>query len=393
MKESGWSVNGNWPATKIPAMKPHLPGVERLIPYLRKIDSNRIYSNFGPLALEFGERLARHFGMPERGAIVAASGTAALIGAILAIAGRASQDKPLAVVPAFTFIATASAVEACGYRVLLADVDPESFVLDPERVLAECALDRVGLVVPVGPFGRAVGQAAWTRFRDQTGIPVVIDGAACFEAATASPDSTLGDIPVAMSFHATKSFGVGEGGCVVTRDVDLALRVARALNFGCLGSRDCQSANTNGKLSEYQAAVGLAELDGWPEKSCALRSVAECYRSALEGMGLLDHRFLAAPEVASSYALFRCETGADALRVERALAESGVGTRRWYGGGLHRHTYYSGFEHEALTGTERLADTLVGLPTAPDLAASDIQFITATLAAALNVAVEAEMRG
>ena len=155
-------------------------------------------------------------------------------------------------------------------------------------MLAEHSLDRVGLVIPVGAFGQAVDQAAWKAFRDKTGIAVVIDGAACFEAVTSSPSRTLGDIPVAISFHATKSFGVGEGGCVVTRDVNLAIRVARAINFGFFGSRDCQSANTNGKLNEYQAAVGLAELDGWAEKSRALLSVAENYRSALEGTGLLD---------------------------------------------------------------------------------------------------------
>ena len=377
------------PAARIPVLTPQLPTAERLLPYLRKIDAKRVYSNFGPLALEFGERLADHFRLHETGVIVAASGTAALIGAILATAGRASQDRPLAIVPAFTFIATAAAVEACGYRIRVADVDPEDFELDPDRLLADHDLDGVGLVVPVGAFGRAVDQEPWTEFRDRTGIAVVIDGAACFEAVTSSPGRTLGAIPIALSFHATKSFGVGEGGCALTRDVSLAVRIARAINFGFFGSRDCQSANTNGKLSEYHAAVGLAELDGWADKGRALLSVAEAYRNALEGTGLVRH-FLAAPQVASCYSLVRCETGADAVSLERALAENGMGFRRWYGGGLHRHSYYSGLEHDALPVTEQLADTLVGIPTAPDLAASDIRLIAATLAAALNLAVGPE---
>ena len=262
MNEAAWNNGANAAlALKIPVLKPRLPAVEQLLPYLQRIDASRVYSNFGPLAREFGERLSHHFGLPQHGVIVAASGTAALTGAILATAGRASQDRPVAIVPAFTFVATASAVEACGYRVQFADVDPDDFVLDPARLLTEHALDRVGLVIPVGAFGRAVDQAAWKAFRDETGIAVVIDGAACFEIATSSPNRTFGDIPVAISFHATKSFGVGEGGCVVTRDLNLATRVVRAINFGFLGSRDCQSPNINGKLSEYHAAVGLAELD------------------------------------------------------------------------------------------------------------------------------------
>ena len=192
---------------------------------------------------------------------------------------------------------------------------------------------------------------------------------------------------MAISFHATKSFGVGEGGCVVTRDVNLAMRIARAVNFGFFGSRDCQSAKINGKLSEYHTAVGLAELDGWAEKGQALLSVAEGYRDALEGTDLLEH-FLAAPQVASCYALMLCETAAHAKRLERALARDGIGFRRWYGAGLHRHSYYSGLEHKDLAVTERLAGTLVRLPTAPDLAASDIRLIAATLAAALGATVE-----
>ena len=158
------------PAARIPVLKPQLPATERLLPYLRRIDSTSVYSNFGPLALAFGRRLAQHFRLPAPSVVVAASGTAALIGAILATAGRASQERPLALVPAFTFIATASAAEACGYRVKVDDVDPKDFGLDPDRLLAEHDLDGVGLVVPVGAFGRPVDQKAWTEFRTRLGF-------------------------------------------------------------------------------------------------------------------------------------------------------------------------------------------------------------------------------
>jgi dTDP-4-amino-4,6-dideoxygalactose transaminase len=370
-------------ATKIPVLRPRLPTMDQLAPYLRRIDASRIYSNFGPLARELGERLAKHFGLLEPTVVVAASGTAALVGAILATAGRASPDKPLAVVPAFTFVATASAAEACGYRILLADVDPDDFLLDPARLAADHRLDRVGLVVPVGAFGRAVDQAAWKDFRDKTGIAVVIDGAACFETATSAQSRAIDDIPVAISLHATKSFGAGEGGCVVTPDAELAMRIVRAINFGFFGVRDCESANINGKMSEYHAAVGLAELDGWPEKSRALLAVAETYRDAFEGSGLMAD-FFAAPEIGSCYALIRCETARDAERLGKALTSHAIGFRRWYGGGLHRHAYHAGLEHGDLAVTERLADCLLGLPTAPDLAAGDIRLIAGILSSTIG---------
>ena len=95
----------------------------------------------------------------------------------------------------------------------------------------------------------------------------MIDGAASFAGLAERPDRFLGAIPVAISFHATKAFATGEGGAVATSDVDLAQRSAQALNFGVSSIRDCRMASTNGKMSEYHAAVGLAELDGWPENS------------------------------------------------------------------------------------------------------------------------------
>ena len=255
--------------------------------------------------------------------------------------------------------------------------------------MTEHALDRVGLVIPVGAFGRAVDQAAWEAFRDETGIAVVIDGAACFEIATSSPNRTFGDIPVAISFHATKSFGVGEGGCVVTRDLNLATRVVRAINFG-FGARYGQSPNINGKLSEYHAAVGLAELDGWARKVARfsqLQKPTEARSKELVSCPISSLPRRSPPATRLSVV----KPPRTLQRLERALNRNGVGSRRWYGGGLRRHNYLSWLEHETLTVehetltvTERLADRLVGLPTAPDLSANEITLIADTLNAAIG---------
>jgi len=349
-----------------PVLRPLLPPAERLLPYLRLIDSTRIYSNFGPLARELGRRISELLSLPPESVVTAASGTAALIGAILACAGRAREERPLAIVPSFTFVATAAAVEACGYEVRLLDVDSESFLLDPARAASYEAIDRVGVVVPVAPFGRPVVQKAWIEFRQKTGVEVVIDGAACFEAASAAPELLLGEIPVVMSFHATKSYATGEGGGVITTNVDLAYRIVQALNFGFLDDRDCRMASINGKMSEYHAAVGLAELDGWSEKARALAGVSSAYRRHFNALGL-QNRFVGSPSIASCYALFRCETLEEAEAVAASLSENSVGHRLWYGRGVHNHSYYRGAPHEGLPVTEDLAQLLVGLPVAPDL--------------------------
>jgi dTDP-4-amino-4,6-dideoxygalactose transaminase len=369
-------------SSTIPVLRPLLPSAERLAPYLRRIDETRIYTNWGPLVIELEGRLCGHFGL-EGGAVVSAgSGTAALTGAILARAGRATAERPVALVPAFTFVATAIAVEQCGYDLYLADVDPESWMLDPDRVAA-LDLDRVGLVVPVAPFGRSVPQEPWRSFSERTGIPVVIDGAASFECVGGNPDAFLGEIPVAMSFHATKSFSTAEGGCVVCSDLRLSHATMKALNFGFHDSRDSELRSINGKLSEYHAAIGLAELDGWTEKQAAIEVMLAAYRRAFAAAGLSD-RLVATPDVASAYVLFRCESAAEAARTGEQLSKGSIDFRIWYGGGLHAHTYLAGCAREDLPVTDDLAPRILGLPMAPDLPEASIRRVVEALVSAVQ---------
>lgn len=361
-----------------PALRPQLPPAERLLPYLQRIDESRIYSNWGPLSAELEGRLSSRLGLPAEGITTAASGTAALVGAVLAGAGRATGERPLAILPAFTFVATAVAVEQCGYRPYLVDVDADTWMLDPERLSGHAELGRAGVVVPVAPFGRPVDQARWEAFRAATGVPVAVDGGASFDRLGQERDRSIGSIPVAMSFHATKCFSTGEGGGVASTDTELVRRVTQALNFGFYEQRETTVASCNGKMSEYHAAVGLAELDGWPEKSLALSAVVGAYRRWLTDAGLAD-RLIAAPQVSASYVLLRCHDADEAESVRAALAAIGADCRRWYGRGLHHHGYYADLPRDDLPVTDRLAPGLLGLPLAPDLAESTVSRIVAAL--------------
>ncbi len=288
-----------------------------------------------------------------------------------------------AIVPALTFVATAAAAESCGYRLRIADVDPATWQLDPNRVAARTDLDEVGIVIPVAPFGRPVPQADWLEFRERTGIPVVIDGAATFEAAALRPERMLGELPVAMSFHATKAFATGEGGCVASTDTSVVEQVGQALNFGFAGSRDSATPCLNGKLSEYHAAVGLAELEQWDAKQEATARVLDLYRARFDRLGLAD-RLVCGPEVASPYVLFQARTQLDANDVAASLSEAGASYRLWYGRGLQSHAQYRVSSADPLPVTERLAPRLIGLPFAVDLDERAVERIGEAVARGLH---------
>jgi dTDP-4-amino-4,6-dideoxygalactose transaminase len=364
-------------------MRPMLPTADRLLPYLRRLDAARIYSNFGPLTIEFQTRLAGRFKMSADSIVSASCGTTALMGAILAAAGPATKSRPHALVPAFTFAASAAAVERCGYTAYLADVDAESWMLDPGALLRHSMLDQIGVVVPVAPFGRPVPQAPWREFQTKTGIPVVIDAAASFDCVSRSPAEFLGDIPAVLSFHATKSFATGEGGCVISSDVSLIERAAQALNFGFHGTRDSAAASLNGKMSEYHAAVGLAEFDGWTAKQAAMNEVVRLYREELSNKALLS-RFIASPDISGCYALFFCRSSNEAAKVQNELRRSEIDSRLWYGAGLHHQSHFSDRPQDDLKVTENISQRLVGLPTAPDLTQADIQRVAAAIHAAVK---------
>jgi dTDP-4-amino-4,6-dideoxygalactose transaminase/SAM-dependent methyltransferase len=366
------------PAQAVPVFRPQLPRCRDILTYLRRIDTTRIYSNHGPLLLELERGLSRCLGMAPGSVKCASSGTNALIGAILAAAGRATALRPFAIVPAFTFVATAAAAEQCGYQLYLADVDANSWLLDPETVIRHPMREHIGLVIPVATFGRPVPQAPWQAFREKTEIPVVIDGAASFAGVANAADAFLGNIPVALSLHATKCFATGEGGAVVSCDTDLVVAAAQALNFGFAGSRDSRTASTNGKMSEYHAAVGLAELDGWDDKLRAFAAVAESYRRRMADAGLLDFVW-SMPAVAPNYVLLRCQSVGESESVQNRLRQARIDFRLWYGGGLHHQTYFANAPRGSLEVTENLAPRVLGLPVAPDLTKDTIERVVATV--------------
>ena len=217
----------------------------------------------------------------------------------------------------------------------------------------------------------------------RTGIPVAIDGAAAFDRLCDRHEDAVGAIPVAMSFHATKCFATGEGGCVVATDAELLSRVERALNFGFYETRESRSEAINGKMSEYHAAVGLAALDGWEVKRSALDRVFAKYREAFDGRGIGGHLFVP-PRVGASYALFLCPDHPAATRVREGLDRNGVGNRLWYGMGLHRQPAFARGGDVDLPATDDLTPRLLGLPLAPDLEDGAIERVAAIAADAVT---------
>ena len=349
---------------QIPVARPRLPRSEAITPYLRRIDASGWYSNGGPLVQELETRLASHCG--GGGARAATVGNAT-VGLTISLLAYDLPQGASCMVPSWTFAATGHAVLLAGLRPWIVDVDPFTWALEPEsaRALLAEAPGKVAAVVPVSPFGAPLDPARWLAFRDETGISVVLDAAAAFDSVRAS------QLPAVVSLHATKVLGIGEGGFVVSTDAAYVEEVQKRANFGFWNSREATAPSMNAKISEYAAAVGLAALDDWTTTRTDFARVARAYRRHLEhapdfvvpvGMG---EEWVSSTMVIES----RAET-ADCLAEKLAAAH--VGTRRWWGGGLHEHRAFADCLRTATPATEQLARTTIGLPCWRDLPDAEI---------------------
>ena len=349
---------------EIPVSKARLPEFDHIAGYLRRIDANRWYSNGGPLAREFEARLAARAGAGPECVTTVANGT---IGLTLALEALEPPAGTLCMVPAWTFAATAHAIRLAGVVPWIVDVDRETWALEPS--LAEALLPHapgdVSVVLPVAPFGHPVDPAPWERFRERTGVAVLLDAAAAFDTIEAS------SIPAVVSLHATKIIGVGEGGYVVSTDAAFVRDVQRRANFGFRGSREARVAGTNGKISEYTAAVGLAALDIYPSTRSDFMRVGADYRRGLAGKNdVFIQDGFAEDWIASTISVSAPATGAETITL--SLANNGIGSRRWWGGGLHRHAAFQSFPRGSTENTDQLVDSVIGLPFWPDLPADEV---------------------
>jgi dTDP-4-amino-4,6-dideoxygalactose transaminase len=346
-------------------MSVRLPSAERLLPYLIRIDQQRWYSNFGPLVEELEQRLGDSFAsLNEKKPYIVTVGNAT-VGIELALRALGLPRNAPVLVPSLTFAATATAILSAGLRPVVWDVDRESWLLTPEIAAAAASEVPVRAVIPVATYGCPQDTAGWSTFQEQTGIPVLIDAAAAYGNQVA-PGPTC----AIFSLHATKTLAAGEGGFVVTQDVKFAAAIRQLSNFGINLDRPSIAPigavtmiGTNGKMSEYHAAVGLASLDEWLDNAARRRSLYCEYTDAIRAIPGLSSQWQKSPrDCIRSVCCLLLETRKKRDDAESALNARGVATRRWYLPLIDRHP---AFAHMALRPTpvaDGIADRLIGVP-------------------------------
>jgi len=307
----------------------------------------------------------------------------------LEIAIRAAGLSGEVIVPPFTFVATAHALQWQAITPVFCDVDPRTHNLDPTRVEALITPRTTG-ILGVHVWGRPAPVDELTRIAADHGLRLLFDAAHALGCSTGG--RMIGGFGTAevLSFHATKVVNSFEGGAIATADEGFA-DVARLMrNHGFADYDEVGHVGTNGKMSEIAAAMGLTSLESRDEFVAANRRNYETYRAALEGIdGVELLGYDSAESCNWQYVVIEVDDSAGLTRdeLQAVLWAENVLARRYFFPGCHRmEPYRTLFPDvaERLPETERLVQRVLALPTGTSMSTDAVTAVAGLVARAMR---------
>jgi len=353
--------------------RPFLPPLEEFIPYLQQIWNSKQLTNNGPFHQQLEQALCDYLGVKH--VALFTNGTVALITALqtLRIAGEVITTP-------YSFVATAHSLLWNGIKPVFVDIDPVTLNLDPDRIEAAIT-PQTTAIMPVHCYGRPCDVDRIEKIADNYGLKVIYDAAHAF-GVKCHNGSVLnnGDLSV-LSFHATKVFNTFEGGAIVCHDAKAKQRIDHLKNFGFVDDVTVVAPGINGKMSEFNAALGLLQLKGIDAAIQKRQAVDTRYRKALSAVKGV--RCLPPPgEGVSNYAYFPILVQPDYPLSRDALyqkmLDQGIIARRYFYPLISDFPMYRGMPsaaHANLPVAKQVAEQVICLPIHPALSNEQVDSV------------------
>ncbi len=378
------AILGGTPAFEVPLHvgRPNLGDRQVLLARINDLLDRRWLTNDGPMVKEFERRIAEFVGV--RHCIAMCNATVALEIAIRALGLRGEV-----IVPSYTFVATAHALQWQEITPLFADMDPGTHNIAPAAI-ERLITPRTSAIIGVHVWGRACDAEAIEAIGRKHGLEVMYDAAHAFGCShKGKMVGSFGRCEV-FSFHATKFLNTFEGGAVVTNDDALAEKMRLMRNFGFAGYDRVIYLGVNGKMTEVCAAMGLTSLDSIDEIIALNRRNYLAYQEglrAIPGVSLIHYD----PAERNNYQYVVAEVDPDVAPLRRdelvsVLHAENVLARKYFWPGCHRMEPYRSLQPNSallLPETERVAARVMVLPTGQAVTPEVIQTICAILRSAL----------
>lgn len=330
--------------------------------------SNGFYI-LGPEVKAFEENFAKFVGLSD--CVSVNSGTDALILALKAL-GVAPGDEVITV--SQTAVATVAAIELAGATPVLADIDPQSYTLNPS-LLPSLISKKTKAIIPVHLYGHPADMPAIMAIARQYQIAVIED---CAQAHGAKINGQMvgsfGDI-ACFSFYPTKNLGaIGDGGAVLTNNLELGHKLRILREYGWEERYVSKIAGMNSRLDEVQAAILNVKLVDLAAKNQRRREIAAIYQENLANSGLILP--LAKPGIKHVYHLYVVQSS-DRERLREELRKEGIGSGIHYPLAVHQQAAYRNRLRgcDALPVTENLVPKILSLPMYPQLTDEQVHYV------------------
>lgn len=345
--------------------QPYLPPLEEFMPYLQKIWENKILTNGGPFHQQLEKELCVYLGVKHVSLFTNA--TIALVTALQALRIRGEV-----ITTPYSFVATAHSLLWNSIRPVFVDVDSKTLNLDPAKIEAAIT-PQTTLIMPVHCYGQPCDVDAIQRIADNYNLKVIYDAAHAF-GVNCHCGSVLnhGDLSV-LSFHATKVFNTFEGGAIISPDAKTKQRIDHLKNFGFVDEVTVVAPGINGKMSEFNAAFGLLQLQHIDAAIARRKEIDHVYRVALKnvkGITCLNNNSTAKANHSYFPILVEDEYPLSRDSLYQKLKDHGIFARRYFYPLISNFPMYRGFpsaEPSNLPIATDAAKRVMCLPIYPEL--------------------------
>jgi dTDP-4-amino-4,6-dideoxygalactose transaminase len=348
---------------------PLKPNLNKLQKYLEQINDNGWYTNFGPLHNELTDRLEDYLGV--KNLLLVNNGTTALQVAAKTLGTESILSTP------FSFVATVSAFKWQKDDVAFCDIDRNSYNLCPDAVRNAykkgCNADTI---VATHVYGNPCDVKAFDKISEDKNVKVIYDSAHAF-GIKINNESVLnyGDAST-LSFHATKVFHTIEGGAIVFKDKVNFDKAKDIINFGIQPGQGVVDVGLNAKLNEYQAAVGLVNLE---EMDNILEHRSTLFEKYCTGLKDIVEMPLWHPEANQNgaYMPIKLESAQQLNKVIKTLSDNNIQSRHYFSPSLDK-IFVDNFNY-GTPNSHKVSEGILCLPMHAHLSSKNVNYICTKL--------------
>ncbi len=353
--------------------QPSLPSIEDLFNLLGKTWESKVLTNNGPFHYELENELCKYLEVPYISLV-----SNATIGLVLAL--KALDISGEVITTPYSFLASANSLLWNQNKPVFVDIDPYSLNIDPKKI-EPAITKKTSAIMPVHVYGHPCNVDAIDAIAKKHNLKVVYDAAHAFGVKCHCGSLlTHGDLSV-LSFHATKVFNTFEGGAIIVNDEDTKSRIDHLKNFGLNGETSADIIGINGKMSEFNSALGLLQLKKIDTYIQKRKNIDETYRKYIKDIpginchlkpNSIKHNYNYFPVfIENTYPLSR-----DQLYIK--LKKGGVNARRYFYPLITDFSAYQNTEKifcYDIPIAKNVAEKILCLPIYPDLSFEKIKII------------------